>query len=357
MKKIFIFAVVSLLIVSIVPEANATSLWKIRKSFHKNIKVSDGIFTMNLPKDMKGKFTVKKRSNGIYVYDKISKKAKYGGFVYGVQAYKNPKDHAMMPGGRKIGELIKKKGDIYDVVLIHPTDVQYDYKNGASESYNRLYNWSFSPEKDIQGIRGAKYVDKGGMLGKDLYQDILKKHLAAIEEKWDSAKLEKEDMSYMYNVARATGKNPADIIGYAYYDANSDGIDELLIGEIAEGGFKGVIYDIYTMVDRKPEHVISGGARNRFYVCDGSFLCNEASSGADESYWLVYILVENSTELFPQVGFKYDGYKDKKKPWYISYDFANNKWESVTEEVFKERKNVFENYERLEFIPLSTLKQ
>ena len=49
----------------------------------------------------------------------------------GIKAYKNPADHAMLPGGRKIGELVSKKlfGEsvLYDIVLKYPTDVQYDY--------------------------------------------------------------------------------------------------------------------------------------------------------------------------------------------------------------------------------------
>ena len=155
----------------------------------------------------------------------------------------------------------------------------------------------------------------------------------------------------MYNVIAQTNKNPLNKIGYAYYDVNADGIEELLIGEIAEGNWKGVVYDIYTMVDRKPQHVVSGGTRNRYYVCDDSFVCNEYSSGALESGVRVYNLVENTNELYPQVNFKYDGYSNPKQPWYLSY--SDEKWENVTEEAFNERKKVFDKYERFDFIPLS----
>ena len=143
-------------------------------------------------------------------------------------------------------------------------------------------------------------------------------------------------------------------IGYTYYDVNADGIEELLIGEIADGALKGVIYDIYTMVNRETKHVISGGNRNRFYVCDGSFICNEYSSGAQESGVRVYILVENSTELFPQVYFKYDAYANPKNPWFLSYgtESDDDKWDNVSEEIFNERKLVFDSYKRFDFIPL-----
>jgi hypothetical protein len=187
---------------------------------------------------------------------------------------------------------------------------------------------------------------------------VLKKHITAVKEKWDSEKLETEGMSYMYNIISQTNENPLDKIGYVYYDTNFDGIDELLIGEIADGEWKGVIYDIYTMVNRKPKHVVSGGTRDRYYVCNDAFICNDYSSGAMESGTRIYILVENSTELFPQVCFKYDGYTNPDKPWFLSYgsDLNNDKWENVSEEFFNLRKKNFKVYKRFDFIPLSSVK-
>ena len=323
----------------------------------KKIKISNKNFTLILPNNIKGTYILKKKKDSIFVYDKIAKKAGFGGLAFGIKMYENPSNHAMMPGGRKIGELNGKKGKFYDMVLIQPTDVQYDYTKPVIDSYYNLYNIGNNNKYVIEGKNGNKYQKNQGMKGQYLYKNIITKHIKAINEKWDSTKLEKENMSYMYNVLSTTNKNVLNNFGYIYDDINGDGIDELLIGEIATGDWKGVIYDIYTMVDRKPVHVISGGARNRYFVCDDTFLCNEYSSGANESGWLVYILVENSTELFPQVGFKYDGYKNIKKPWFISYDFKNDKWENVSEKKFRERKAVFDKYKRFDYIPLSQFKQ
>ena len=321
----------------------------------KSIKISNKYFSVKLPDSVKRKYSVKKDGNGIFIYDKASAKAGFGGFAFGVKPYQNPSDHANMPGGIKIGELVDKNDVIYDMVLIQPTDVQYDYVNGSSESYDILYLTGNNAGKLIQGSKNATYYNNRGMKGQDLYQKVLRKHVKAIEEKWDSAKLEQENMSYMYNVLAQSNKNVLDKVGYAFYDSNGDGIDELFIGEIAEGGWKGVAYDIYTMVERKPAHVVSGGTRDRYFACDNAFICNEYSSGAKESGVLVYIIVDNSVELLPQVGFKYDGYKNPKNPWFLSYNFENNVWENVPEATYKERKSVFEKYERFDYIPLSTL--
>lgn len=314
----------------------------------KDTTVKNELFAFTLPEELKNFYEINKKKDKISIYHKDSKYAGFGGFAFGIKAYKNPSDHAVLPGSRKLGELVDNKGDLYDIVLKHPTDVQYDYTKSekAPESFKLLYD--LGENVNIKGINGATYFKNQGMNGKKLYNDILEKHKTALVEKWDSSRLEKENMSYMYNIV------PKDKIGYAYYDINADGIDELVIGEIAKDNWKGVIYDIYTMVDRKPVHVVSGGKRNRYYVCDDSFVCREYSSGALESGVDVYNLVENSVELFPQISFKYDGYENSKNPYFISY--SDNKWENYTKKTFKERKKVFEKYERFDFLPLNSVK-
>ena len=340
MKKIAIFIIFFVMVSTVSISAGTKESYNVYKN---------KLFMISLPKDLKGVYEVKTEKDKISVFHKESKKAGYGGFAFGIKVYENPSDHAVLPGGRKIGELTDKKGKLYDVVIKYPTDVQYDYTKSPQvpDSYKTLYGISENVGVNIQGIKGATYFENQGTKGQDLYKDVLKKHITSIKEKWDSVKLEQENMSYMYNLT--------DRIGYVYYDVNGDGIDELLIGEIAERDWKGVIYDIYTMVNREPKHVVSGGSRNRYFICDNSFVCNEYSSGAMESGVRVYNLVENSTELYPQVSFKYDGYTNPEKPWFLSYgdETNNDSWENVSEEKFKESKKVFEKYERFDFIPLN----
>ncbi len=167
--------------------------------------IKNKLFSVEIPKDLKGLYRTKTEKDKISVFDKASKKAGFGGFAFGIKAYKNPADHAVLPGSRKIGELTDKNGDLYDMVIKYPTDVQYDYTKGpkAPDSYKTLYD--LGKIVKIRGIKGSTYFENQGMKGEDLYKDILKKHITAINEKWDSAKLEEENMSYMYNVL-AQGK-------------------------------------------------------------------------------------------------------------------------------------------------------
>ena len=294
------------------------------------------------------------------LYDKKSKEADFGGFAFGYKIFKKPSRYAAAPGVKKVGELETLFKTKYDMILVQPTDVQYDYTKKEPKNYKELYNLADNVE--IKGVHKSTYYKNQGMKGEDLYKKILLKHAKAVNEKWDSKKLEKNNMSYMYNViaqsSKENGKNPLDKIGYTYYDTNNDGIEELLIGEIAQKEWKGVVYDIYTMVNRKPKHVVSGGARDRYFMCNDIFICREYSQGADESGWLIYILTENSVELFPQMGFKYDGYLNKKNPWFISYDIEKESaWENVSKKAFFKRKKVFDKYERFNYIPLSKFEK
>jgi hypothetical protein len=349
MKRLFVFGIAIALL--------TTSVLANTEKAVKEITVKNKLFTIYIPEEFKGTFDAEIKNDRICIYDKASKNAGFGGFAFGIKAYKNPADHAVLPGSIKIGELTDKKGKLYDMVLKHPTDVQYDYTKSSNAPYPYSALYKLGDNIEITGTKKNKFFKNQGMKGEDLYKEVLKKHVTAINEKWNSNKLEKENMSFMYNVI-AESKKAIDTVGYAYYDVNMDGIDELFIGEIADGEWKGVVYDIYTMVNRKPKHVISGGNRNRFFVCDNSFICNEYSSGAYESGTRVYALMENSTELFPQVSFKYEGYKQHKTPWYISYgsEAEEDKWQNVTEGIYNERKSTFDKYERFDYKPLSEIK-
>ena len=317
--------------------------------------ISNDLFSITLPKEVNGTYILENENNGINIYDKASSDAGFGGFAFGLKAFKNPKDYASAPGVRKLGELTDKNGVIYDIALIQPTDVQFDYVNKNDKTYSVLYKLADSAENNILGVNGSKYYNGRGMKGKELYNDILKLHVKAVKEKWNEEKLLTEKMSTVYSYINQNNDNTPDIIGYAYHDANADGIDELLIGKIAKNEKEATIYDIYTMVDRKPTHVISSNNNNGYYVCDDSFICEEYFMRGNENGVIVYFLEENSTELFPQVGFKYSEIEGKQNPWFLCYDPELKNWENVSEKTFKERKAIFDKYSKIEFIPLRKL--
>jgi hypothetical protein len=313
----------------------------INASENSDLKISNKYFSFVMPEDTKGTYVVDKVDNGIYVCEKYSAALEIGGFAFGVKMFRHPKDYADIPGSKKLGELKDKKGILYDVVLMRPSEIQYEDTKEVQKNYNRLYD--FGNNVEIKGINGNKYYKNQGMKGKDLYSDILKKYKKAIKEKWDSKKFEQEKLGYMYPVLSKTNEDLLNTIGYAYYDINSDGIDELLIGKEYN------IYDIYTMVERRPKHVVSGGDVDKYYIYGEAYLSNEYSSSKNENKVQIYILEKNSTELIPTIAYIKEG-KDR----YFVYGHSDVR-EKVSKRLFK-RDTKMLKYIKPDFIPLGKIE-
>lgn len=317
------------------------------------LTVTCKLFSLTLPEAAKGLYVADIYDDSIAIFDKEAREAGYGGFAFKVNLYREPSEYA---GGMdsKIGELTTADGTLYDVAVTYPSEVQYDfnkYTDDMPDSYKLLYDGTEDILKTITGVDGATFVWEGGTKGEDLYGEVLAQVATAITEGWDAEKLEENGLSSMYYAMSVDGDGDVlDRVGYAYHDSNHDGIDELFIGEIAEGDWKGTVYDIFTMVDRKPAHVISGYARSRFYEMEYGMIVNEYSSGAMESGWDIYDIVPNTVNLLPQMSFKIDEYENEEQPWFISYDEGET-WENVTEEDFESRR--YSDYIRFDFTPLS----
>ncbi|MCR4807347.1 MAG: haloacid dehalogenase-like hydrolase [Lachnospiraceae bacterium] len=312
------------------------------------------IFDITMPEELEGTYKVESRQNGYVVYDLEANEAGFGGYAFSVYAYKDPSEYA---GGldMKRGEIKKGNETLYDIVVEYPSDVQYDYtkyEDGMPDSYKALYDGAEDIIKTLVPKGEGEYVHGAGCKGEDMYSDVLKKYVKAVKGKWDSNKLEEEDMSPEYNAINvATGGDAINNVGYAYFDVNNDGIDELLIGEIAEGDLKGTVYDIYTMEDREPVHVLSGTGRNRYYALEYGMICNERSLGAGAMEWQSYDIEPNTVNLLPQLGVKEDAYEDMNSPWSVNFG-SEDEWEKIDEEAFDDYKSRFE-YVRFDFTPLA----
>ena len=326
--------------------------------------IYNSIFSIEMPADMNGTYETIVTDHSISFYDKESKEAGFGGFAFDVSAYKEPSEHM---GGMdtKLGELTTKDGTLYDIVISYPSDVQFDYTNyeynDMPANYARLYNGSENYAQTVKSVDGGEFVWGAGMHGEDLYGGVISKYVTAIKEGWDANKLEAEAMTPMVYALGEGEKNAEERLGFAYVDTNFDGVDELLIGEITEGEGKGTFYDIYTMVDRKPAHVISGWNRNSFMLLQaGSMICNNYSGGAAENGQRFFIVEPNSPEIIPQVAFKTDDYENPDQPYFISYDYDYESgewinWENYPKTEYEERMSNFGDFNRLDFTPFSTV--
>ena len=305
----------------------------LKASADNGIVISNNYFSFIMPNDTKGIYTVEKIGNGIYINEKVSKKAGLIGFAFGLKIYQNPGDYVGFDGYKKIGELTDKKGVIYDMVLVRPTDVVLSEGEAVQKNFDKLY--AVGDNVEIKGINGSKYVKDKGMKGEDLYGEVLKKYKKAFTEKWTAKQYKDAGMGDVFPALNQSK------IGYAYYDVNSDGIDELIIGEINNGKKKGSFYDIYTMVNRNPKIVLKGSDVKQYFVCNDNFLCvDETLKGKKQNNLSVYGLNKNSTKTYQQAIFNYD--LDKR---------------DMSKKEFNERKSVYSsNYKKFSFIPFSELK-
>lgn len=312
----------------------------------ENGVLSNGLFTITMPKEVEGTYLAYATDNRISVYEKSANEAGFGGFTFSVEAYKEPSEYA---GGMdtKVGEMTTADGTVYDVTRSYPSDVQWDYTKGDEmpAEYEALYDGAEDIIKTL-GCDGGSFTFGAGTKGEDLYSDVIAQLKKAIDEKWDASKLEENNMSPMYYSVEKPG--------FAYKDINHDGIDELLVGEIADGEMKGVVYDIYTMVDRSPAHVLSGSGRDRYYIQDGGFVVNVQSGGAGMTCYNTFDIEPNTTNLLQQVGLKYESNEKGESQWFISYsDPAEDEWESISEEEYNSNLGRVESIDRIDFTPLS----
>ena len=308
------------------------------------------LFGITLPDDVADLAEVEVSDDRIDVYHKESKDAGFGGLICSVWAVAVPKEYAGGPY-EKIGELSNENAEIYDVVRGYATEIQWDYNlEDMPETFKKLDEAADSIIASTTGVEGYNFIAGAGTKGEDLYNSVLAKYVSAVNDKWDPDKLEEEGMSPEFNTVIAVDGG-LDSIGYAYLDVNVDGIEELMIAPMIEGVDEGMVYDIYTMVNHEPKLVVSGTARNKYYVND-NFVYNVWSGGAAMSGFDMYALMSNDTEMVYQVGYKYDGYENEKEPWFRSYD--GNEYESISEEDYNSGvDNFYNEFTKLDFKKLS----
>ncbi len=123
----------------------------------KSLIVSNDYFSFTMPKKTKGTYIAAKEKNGIYILEKISKERNQGGFAFSILMYKNPNEYADMEDVKKIGELIDKNNNVYDIVLYRPREIYYGDGRKIAKNYKRIYD--FAPNVEIKGINGNKYIN------------------------------------------------------------------------------------------------------------------------------------------------------------------------------------------------------
>ena len=311
--------------------------------------ITGDLFEITMPEEFSGLFEAEVGEGSIHIYHKASREAGFPGLIFSIWARKSPSEYAGGPYV-KVGELVTSDGTNYDVVKGEATEAQWDYNQEEPEDFGKIYDAFGSILENMTATNDGTLMLGAGMKGEDLYPYTLATLIDALNE--GSTDKELADMGFAadYNgILKVNGENGLSKIGYGFADINLDGIEELYIGEIDNGA----IYDIYTIIDRMPTHVISGCETDRYYVYDNSFIINEYGDGPEVRGCTLYNLESNSTEMVVQYGYKYDGYANAENPWFKTWDLSE--WESITEDEYNEGVKNLESKKGLEMKPLSDI--
>lgn len=122
--------------------------------------------------------------------------------------------------------------------------------------------------------------------------------------------------------------------GYALADIDGNGTDELLLGQ------DNMIYEMYTLSGNQIQKVISGGERDRYYLCENGMIENEGSNGAANSINGYYSYSGTSLSLKEAV--VYDSEVDSENPWfYCTSGYDSQQGENISEERAEEIKGSY----------------
>ena len=85
-------------------------------------------------------------------------------------------------------------------------------------------------------------------------------------------------------------------LGYLQEDIDGDGVDELLFGGVQsttsgrdqDAWSDSSIYDLFTIRNGKVLHVLSGGYRNMYHLCEGGIIVKEGSGSCHDGHYMVY---------------------------------------------------------------------
>ena len=117
----------------------------------------------------------------------------------------------------------------------------------------------------------------------------------------------------------------------------------------------GTIYNVYTISDRKPVFVTGVHyPEDKLFVCNNNFLCRESYIAKDKDILVVLTLNRNSNKLKRQIEYMYNSRLNLANPWFLRFSL-DDEYEKISEKEYKQGRNVFNNYKKFDYIPLSKL--
>ena len=171
------------------------------------------------------------------------------------------------------------------------------------------------------------------------YTPVLEKYRTAFREKWDMQQCSDNDISLMISYF----VDEADRISAHMMDLDGNGVNELIVTD----GM--MIYDLYTLKDDNPVHLLTGWERNGYRLCLNNVIYNQGSNGAASTVFNYYQLLAGELVLVESVVF--DANKDFDNPWFRSSD-GETPEVSITEE---EANRIMDSYPYITMLGIDLL--
>ncbi len=171
----------------------------------------------------------------------------------------------------------------------------------------------------------TEIVEEASSINYQPYYDLIDDLAKGLKEGFTEEQTLLEDdgglgVSYRFYAAQY---NTYEVLGYMYIDLDSDGTDELLLGENSRDGSEGwdsIIYDIFTLKNGERIHVASGAERCRYYLCEDGTIAREGSSGAAYSSYEYFNYSDGGLSIIESY-FSKQAANDEIK-WFHSYEEA-----------------------------------
>lgn len=135
----------------------------------EDLHLDNGIFSIDMPKELEGTYIAEISEEGIYILDKttIEKGKELGydfpGYVFGIYAYDDPEDYIYEEHYDVLGHITSGDGRSYEVIMDYPTDLQYFPK--FSDNYLATYDKSEEIAASLKCTGDYKFTKEGEKTG------------------------------------------------------------------------------------------------------------------------------------------------------------------------------------------------
>lgn len=208
---------------------------------------------------------------------------------------------ALCACGVKEGSDSKESVSLSNTTEVAEADIS-ENSNDVTESESATYSSKEESDADEKASKLVKEIgEKLALEPEVIYSQVLDGYYADLVSEFPIDNYFPMTLGTFETTINSMSDDVLNGVGYAIKDINNDGVQELLIVKLSDRGqtryYGEQILALYTIINNEPRFLAGGWARNRYYLLNDGRIYNEGSSGADDSSFETYRLIENSAAL------------------------------------------------------------